>query len=87
MNATPVTPIRKGTKRNGRSTLVRGKKRKINLDSFPIKQDENDPPSLQLIKASSPPNSLHSDDDDVPPQFLELDKVASRGWQVIVRDW
>ena len=77
MNATPVTPIRKGTKRNGRSTLVRGKKRKINLDSFPIKQDENDPPSLQLIKASSPPNSLHSDDDDVPPQFLELDKVAS----------
>ena len=79
MNATPVPPIRKGTKRNRRSTLVRGKKRKMHLDSFPIKKDENDPqpPSLELIKASSPPNSLYSDGDDAPPQFFELDKVAS----------
>jgi hypothetical protein len=79
VNATPVPPITKGTKRKGRSTLVRGKKCKIHLDSFPIKQDENDPqpPSLELIEASSSPNLLHSDDDDAPPPFLELDKVAS----------
>jgi hypothetical protein len=77
VNATPVPP--KCTKRKGRSTLIRGKKRKLHFDSFPIQQDDNypQPPSLELIEASSPPNSLHSDDDDVPPPFLELEKVSS----------
>jgi hypothetical protein len=53
VNGTPVPPITKGTKRKGRSTLVRGKKCKIHLDSFPIKEDENDtqPPLLELIEA------------------------------------
>lgn len=79
MNATPVPPITKGTKRKGRSTLVRGKKCKIHLDSFPIKQDENDPqpPSLELIEASSSPNLLHSDDDDAPPPSLAKLNEAS----------
>jgi hypothetical protein len=68
-----------GRKRQEWSTLVRGKKRNIHLDYFPIKQDENDPqpPSLELIEASLPPNSLHSDDDDAPLPFLELGKVLS----------
>ena len=77
VNATPVPP--KCTKRKGCSTLIRGKKRKLHFDSFQIQQDDNypQPPSLELIEASSPPYSLHSDNDDVPPPFLEQEKVPS----------